>query len=111
MVEAGVAGAVVVGVFTEEEDEVVEVLTTEVEAGVSTEGEVVEAGVSVEVEDVEDLRGAAVDLPEEDTIRVLAALVLCPTWPHQNTRFIHCNNKYIILSDLCVPLDIFRQLM
>ena len=84
------------GVFTEEEDEVVGVLTTEVEAGVSTEGEVVEVGVSVEVEveDVEDLR-------EEDTIRVLAALVLCPTWPHQNTRFIHCN-KIIIFSLICV---------
>ena len=109
MVEAGVAGAVVVGVFTEEEDEVVEGLMEE-EAEVSTEGEVV-VGVSVEVEveDVEDLRGAAVDLREEDTIRVLAALGLCPTWPHQNTRFIHCNNKYFIRSDLCVPLDIFRQ--
>ena len=86
MVEAGVPGAVVVGVFTEEEDEVVEGLT-EVEAEVSTEGEVVvEAEVSVEVE---DLHGAAADLREEDTIRVLAALVLCLTWPHQNTRFIH----------------------
>ena len=79
------AGAVVGGVFTEEEDEVVEGLM-EGEAEVSTEGEVVEVGVSVEVEDVEDLHGAAVDLREEDTIRVLAALVLCPTWPHQNTR-------------------------
>ena len=102
MVEAGVPGAVVVGVFTEEEDEVVEGLT-EVEAEVSTEGEVVEVGVSVEVEveDVEDLHGAAVDLREEDTIRVLAALVLCPTWPHQNTRFIHCN-KIILFSLICV---------
>ena len=90
MVEAGVPGAVVVGVFTEEEDEVVEGLT-EVEAEVSTVGEEVVVGVSVEVEveDVEDLHGAAVDLREEDTIRVLAALVLCPTWPHQNTRFVH----------------------
>ena len=86
MVEAGVAGAGVVGGFTEEEDEVVEGLT-EVEAEVSTEGEVVLVGVSVEVEveDVEDLRGVAADLREEVTI--LAALVLCPTWPHQNTRF------------------------
>ena len=103
MVEAGVPGAVVVGVFTEEEDEVVEGLT-EVEAEVSTEGEEVEVEVSVEgeveVEDVEDLHGAAVDLREEDTIRVLAALVLCPTWPHQNTRFIHCYK--IILFSLIV---------
>ena len=105
MVEAGVPGAVVVGVSTGEEDEVVEVLTeveaevsteVEVEAEVSTEGEVVVVGVSMEVEveaeDVEDLRGAAVDLREEDTIRVPAALGLCPTWPHQNTRSIndHC---------------------
>ena len=89
------AGAVVVGVFTEEEDEVVEGLT-EVEAEVSTE-------VEVGVEDVEDLRGAAADPREEDTIRVLAALVLCPTWPHQNTRFIHYN-KIILFSLICVFL-------
>ena len=89
MVEAGVAGAVVVGVFTEEEDEVVEGLM-EGEAEVSTEEVGLVVSVEVEVEDVEDLHGAAVDLREEDTIRVLAALGLCPTWPHQNTRFINC---------------------
>ena len=99
MVEAGVPGAVVVGVFTEEEDEVVEGLM-EGEAEVSTEEVGLVVSVEVEVEDVEDLHGAAVDLREEDTIRVLAALVLCPTWPHQNTRFIHCYK--IILFSLIV---------
>ena len=119
MVEAGVHGAVVVGVSTGEEDEVVEVLTeveaevsteAEVEEEVSTEGEVVVVGVSMEVEveaeDVEDLRGAAVDLREEDTIRVPAALVPFPTWQHQNTRFIHCNKKYFV-SLICVFIKCF----